>query len=183
MINMTEIVAKSTELNNDLVEVNKEIKRLASIKCRLKKMPGRKDYNEEMTKVLQEEQLIKSVRDYLQGPKKNINTVTQEDVDAMDYDEVCKAIRSIQSKKTHTKWAEDCKKDKEGNFIPGSGDSYKEACRIEAMLVAHRDKLKPVSEGAVRKTDLYAMLETLALASDLDTATCIERIREFIEEA
>lgn len=183
MINMTDIVTKSTELNNDLVEVHKEIKRLASIKCRLKKMPGRKNYNEEMTKILQEEELIKGVRDYLQGPKKNINNVTQEDIDAMDYDEVCKAIRSIQSKKTHTKWAEDCKKDKEGNFIPGSGDGYKEACRIEAMLVAHRNTVKPVVEGHIRKTDLIALLDNLALISDLDVATCINRIKEFVEEA
>lgn len=183
MTNMTAIVTKSEELNNDLSLVQKEIKRIASVKCRLKKMPGRKTYNEEMTKILQEEQLLKSVRDYLAGPKKNINNVTPEDVENMDYDEVCKAIRSIQSKKTHTKWAEDCEKDEKGIYIPGSGPSYKEACRIEAMLIERRKELKPIDAEHIRKSDLLALLENIELASDMDVETCIQRIKDFIKEA
>lgn len=179
---MTEIIAKSAELDNDLVKVNKELKRIASIKCRLKKMPGRKDYEAEMTKILQEEQLIKNVRDYLAEPKKNVNNLTEEDIEKMDYDEVCKAIRSIQSKKTHTKWAEDCEKDESGLFIPGSGESYKEACRIEAMLIARRNAVKPVDAGHVRKSDLLTLLEHIKLCSDMTVEECINRIEDFIND-
>ena len=182
MANMTDIITKSEELNNDLTQVKKELKRIASIKCRLKKMPGRKNYEEEMTKVLQEEQLIKNVRDYLAEPKKNVNNLTPEDVERMDYDEVCKAIHSIQSKKTHTKWAEDCEKDDKGLYVPGTGASYKEACRIEAMLIERRNAIKPVSAGHIRKTDLLALLENIALAGDIDVETCIQRIKDFVEE-
>lgn len=182
MTNMTEIVTKAAELDNDLVQVKKELKRIASMKCRLKKMPGRKTYQEEMTKILQEEQLLKNVRDYLDDPKKNVNNLTWEDISVMGYDEVCKAIRSIQSKKTHTKWAEDCERDENGNYIPGTGDSYKEACRIERMLVARRDAIKPISNSEVRKSDLKELLENLRMCSDLDVETCIERIEQFLED-
>lgn len=182
MANMTDIITKSEELNNDLTQVKKELKRIASIKCRLKKMPGRKNYEEEMTKVLQEEQLIKNVRDYLAEPKKNVNNLTPEDVEKMDYDEVCKAIHSIQSKKTHTKWADDCEKDDKGLYVPGTGASYKEACRIEAMLIERRNAIKPVNAGHIRKTDLLVLLENIALAGDIDVKTCIQRIKDFVEE-
>lgn len=182
MTNMTEIVTKAAELENDLVQVKKELKRIASMKCRLKKMPGRKTYQEEMTKILQEEQLLKNVRDYLDDPKKNVNTLTLEDISIMGYDEVCKAIRSIQSKKTHTKWAEDCERDENGSYIPGTGDSYKEACRIERMLVARRDEIKPISNNEVRKSDLKELLENLRMCSDLDVETCIERIEQFLDD-
>ena len=182
MTNMTEIVTKAAELENDLVQVKKELKRIASMKCRLKKMPGRKTYQEEMTKILQEEQLLKNVRDYLDDPKKNVNTLTLEDISIMGYDEVCKAIRSIQSKKTHTKWAEDCERDENGSYIPVTGDSYKEACRIERMLVARRDAIKPINNSEVRKSDLKELLENLRMCSDLDVETCIERIEQFLED-
>lgn len=177
----TEILTKCTELNHDIVKVNKELKRIASVKCRLKKMPGRATFELEMTKVLQEEELLKNVRDYLVGPRKNINNVTEEEIANMDYEEVCKAIRSIQSKKTHTKWAEDCKRDNEGMYIPGSGEQYLEACRIEALLIERRDELKPADNKRLRKSDLRALLDTMKLASDLTVEECIARLEAFLE--
>lgn len=180
-MNMTNVIAKSNELNNDLVKVHKELKRIASVKCRLKKLTNSQDYEKRMTSVLQEEQLLKNVRDYLTGPRKNINTVTQEEVDNMDYDEVCRALNSIRSKKTHTLWATDCVKGEDGMYIPGSGASYKEACRIEEMLKARRNVVKPVENNAIRKTDLQAMLDTLKVCADIDVPTCIARIEQFMK--
>lgn len=181
MTDMTAIVTKAEELNNDLTDVQRELKRVASIKCRLKKMPGRKSYQEEMTAILQEEQLIKNVRDYLSTPKRTINTITQDDIDAMTYDEVSKAIRAVQSKKTHTKWAEDCEKDESGLYVPGSGKSYKDACELERKLMARRDCVKPTDEGTIRKNDLRSLLDELKTCSDLDVETCISRIEEEME--
>lgn len=177
----TEILTKCNELNHDIVKVNKELKRIASVKCRLKKMPGRATYELEMTKILQEEELLKNVRDFIVGPRKNINNVTAEEIANMDYEEVCKAIRAIQSKKTHTKWAEDCKKDENGLFIPGSGEQYLEACRIEEMLAARRDELKPSDNKRLRKSDLRTLIDTVKLASDLTVEDCIARIEAFLE--
>lgn len=180
-MNMTNVIAKSTELDNDLVKVHRELKRIASVKCRLKKLSNARDYEEKMTRVLQEEQLLKNVRDYLNGPRKNINTVTQEEIDNMDYDEVCRALNAIRSKKTHTLWAADCEKGEDGLYIPGSGASYKEACRIEEMLKVRRNDVKPIENNAIRKTDLQAMLDTLKVCSDLDVTTCIARIEQFMK--
>ena len=180
-IDMTAVIAKSAELGNDLVKVNRELKRIASVKCRLKKSPSRLTYQADMTLCLQEEQLLKNVRDYLTGPRKTVNDLTQEDIDAMDYDEVCKAIRAIQSKKTHTKWAEDCKMGDDGLFIPGSGEMYREACRIEDMLTTRRAELQPVGSHKISVSSLLTLIEDLRLINDLDVTTCLDRIEAFLE--
>lgn len=180
-IDMTAIIAKANELNNSVVNLNKALKRVASVKCRLNHAPGKATYNAEMTACLQEEQLLKHVRAYLTEPRKTVNDLTAEDIATMDYDEVCKAIRSIQSKKTHTKWAEDCQKDENGLFIPGSGAMYLEACRIEDMLKERRDELQPLGTVRFSKSALRELIATLRLCSDLDVNTCLDRIEAFME--
>ena len=181
-IDMTAVIAKSAELNNDLVKVNKELKRIASVKCRLKKAPGRLTYQADMTACLQEEQLLKNVKSYLDAPRKTVNDLTLEDISVMNYDEVCKAIRSIQSKKTHTKWAEDCEKDSDGLYIPGSGASYKEACRIEDMLLDRRNELKPVGTTRVSVATLRTLIEELRFnVDDLEASDVLDRIGAFLD--
>lgn len=179
-IDMTAIIAKANELNNDMTELGRALKRVASVKTRLKQAPGRLDYQVKMTACLQEEQLLKNVRSYLTEPRKTVSNLDADDIAAMDYDEVCKAIRSIQSKKTHTKWADDCQKDEHGMFIPGSGAMYKEACRIEQMLLDRKNDIKPTSAG-FSKAALRELIANLRLCSDLDVATCLDRIEAFME--
>ena len=160
------IVAKANELQNNLGTVNKELKRVASVRCRLNKMPGRSDYALKIAEADEENELLKAVREYLAGPTKNVNTLTAEAIEDMDYDTVCKAIRSIQSKKTHTKWAEDCEKDEEGLYIPGSGAMYKEACRIEEMLKARREVLQPTKGSVLHLSND----ENIAIRGIIDSA-------------
>lgn len=173
MIDMTAIVTKANELDNDMTAVLKELKRVASIKCRLKKMPGRSDFQANMTAVLQEEELLKSVRSYIAGPRKNVNMLTQEEVDLMTLDEVMKAIRSIQSKKTHTKWL---------TTTPGDNDEYREACRIENMLKARREALAPKSNGYISKIELQGLLDYIKACGDITVNQCIARIEQYINE-
>lgn len=180
-IDMTQVVAKATELGNNMVNVNRALKRVASAKTRLNHSPGLPDYNSKMAAVLQEEQLLKNVRAYLTEPRKTVKDLTAEDIAAMDYDEVCKAIRSIQTKKTHTKYAEDCKQDENGLFIPGSGAMYQEACRIEGMLKERREELQPMGTVRFSKSALRELIATLRVCSDLDVATCLDRIEAFME--
>lgn len=180
-IDMTKVITKANELNNDLVELHKALKRIASVKTRLKQAPGRLDFNEKMTACLQEEQLLKHVKAYLTEPRKTVNDLTAEDIAAMNYDEVCRAIRSIQSKKTHTKWADDCDKDDNGMFIPGSGAMFKEACRIESMLMERRTELKPEGSTRFSKAALRDLIADLRVCSDLDVETCLNRIEAFLE--
>ena len=180
-IDMTQVVAKATELGNNMVNLNRALKRVASAKTRLNHSPGLPDYNEKMAAVLQEEQLLKNVRAYMTEPRKTVNDLTAEDIATMNYDEVCKAIRSIQTKKTHTRYAEDCRRDDNGMFIPGTGAMYLEACRIESMLKERREELAPMGTVRFSKSALRELIATLRVCSDLDVATCLDRIEAFIE--
>lgn len=179
-IDMTAIIAKSEELGNDLVRVKRELKRIASVKCRLKKSAARPTYQAEMTACLQEEQLLKNVKAYLDEPVKTVSTLTEADIAQMDYDEVCRAIRSIQSKKTHTKWADDCIKGEDGLFIPGSGAQFKEACRIEELLKDRKSELDPVGATRISVAKILTLIENLRLCDDLDADTCLDRIEAFL---
>lgn len=147
------IIAKAAELGNSVEAVDKEIKRNASVRCRLSKMPGRSDYAVKMAEAEAENELLKAVRAHLKGSVKTVSTLTAEDIAKMDYVSVCSAIRSIQSKKTHTRWAEDCLRDEEGLYIPGTGEQYKEACRIEALLKDRRNELAPMKKAALYLSD------------------------------
>ena len=177
----TEIIAKATELENSMTNVNKALKRVASVKCRLNHAPGKATFQVEMAACLEEERLLKAVRAYLTEPRKTVNDLTADDISDMSYDDVCKAIRSIQSKKTHTKWAEDCEKDESGLFIPGSGAAYKEACRIEEMLKARRDELQPEGTQRITKAAIMEFVDNLRNEPDLDAETCLNRIEAFLK--
>lgn len=173
MIDMTAITTKAEELEFDLTKVNRELKRLASVKHRLKKTPIRSDFNEVMTKTLQEEELLKCVKTYINGPRRIVSNLTQSDIDSLTLDETMKALKAIQSKKSHTKWL---------TTEPGNNDDYREACLIEARLKAHRDAMSPRKLGMVSKSDALEMLESLRIVSDLTAEECIDRIMKFIEE-
>ena len=60
---------KMKEFQN-LEEIKRELKRLQSLKCNLKKNKFQKDYEAKMTAILQEEQLMKEVRDLFNPRKK-----------------------------------------------------------------------------------------------------------------
>lgn len=166
--NLKEIEKIANEFNNDLALVKKEIKRIQSVKCRLGKQKGRTTYQAEMTEVLRQERVLVEVRNLLDPKEKTVTTFEQEDVDRLDYDETIKAIRSIQSKKTLTKWL---------TSVEGDNDEYREACRIEEMLKAHRDNIKPIDETTIRKTDLVTIIETIEASGDLSQERIVELLR------
>ena len=168
MTTLKDVEKKANELNNDVLEVAKELKRIQSVKCRLKKMKGRSDYEEQMQKVLSEEQLLKEVRQLLDPKEKPVTMYTQEDVDMLDYDETVKAIRSIQSKKTLSRWLTD---------IDGDNDEYRNACRIEKMLIERRNQIKPVDDDYIRKTDLQTIIDTIESSGKLSQAKIVELLK------
>ena len=151
-INVKEVEVKANELGMDLENVKRELKRVASVKCRLIKQKGRVDYEMALESVLKEEQLLKEVRTYITGSKKTVTTFEQEDVDRLTYDETLKAIKSIQSKKTLTKWLTN---------VEGDNDEYRGACRIEDMLKEHLKSVKPIEDNTVRKSDIQRVIDTI----------------------
>ena len=99
MTDLKKIESISTKFDNDVEKLAKELKRVQSIKCRLKKQKGKRSYQSEMTEVIKYEQVLKEARQLLDPKEKPVTMYDQKDVDQLDYDEVIKAIRSIQSKK------------------------------------------------------------------------------------
>lgn len=171
MTKMTEIEKVAEKFDNDLEAVAKELKRVQSVKCRLKKQKGKKTYEEEMTEVVKYEQVLKEVRQLLNPKEKPVTMYTQEDVDQLDYDETIKAIRSIQSKKTLTKWLTD---------VEGDNDEYRNACKIEAMLIERRNKIKPVDNEYVRKTDVQTIIDTIESSGNLSQERIVEMLKNLM---
>jgi len=168
MTNLKEVEKRANELNNDLFEVSKELKRIQSIKCRLKKQKGRSDYEDQMKDILSQEQLLKEVRQLLDPKEKPVTQFTQEDVDQLDYDETIKAIRSIQSKKTLTRWLTD---------VEGDNDEYRNACVIEKMLIERRNNIKPVDNDYIRKSDLQTIVDTIESSGKLSQDKIVELLK------
>lgn len=171
MTNLKEVEKIAEKFENNVDLVAKELKRVQSLKCRLKKQKGKKTYEEEMTEVVKYEQVLKEARQLLDPKEKPVTMYTQEDVDQLDYDETIKAIRSIQSKKTLTKWLTD---------VEGDNDEYRKACEIEKMLIERRESIKPVDNEYVRKTDVQTIIDTIESSGKLSQAKIVELLKSLM---
>ena len=171
MTKMTEIEKVAKKFGNDVEAVAKELKRVQSVKCRLKKQKGRKTYEEEMTEVVKYEQVLKEVRQLLNPREKPVTRYEQSDVDQLDYDETVKAIRSIQSKKVLTKWLTD---------VEGDNDEYRSACRIEKMLIERRNQIKPIDDEYIRKSDLQTIIDTIEESGNLSQKRIVELLKSLM---
>jgi hypothetical protein len=149
MLKNIEQVAKNYA---DVEEVKKAIRSLQSRKSRLKKQKSRKDYEELMTEILQQEQLLKEVRDYFEPKTIPVPEMTQKDIELLNYDETIKAIKSIQSKKCLVQHATENIEDNE---------EYKKACEIERMLLEHKGNIKPIEKAVIRKSDINDLIDHL----------------------
>ena len=168
MTNLKEIEKVANQFENDILLLNKELKRVASIKCRLKKMKGKSSYEEDMKKVLSYEQVLKEAKQLVDPKEKPVTMYTQEDVDQLDYDETVKAIRSIQSKKTNSRWL---------TTTEGDNDEFRNACRIEKMLIERRNQIKPVDDEYIRKTDLQTIIDTIESSGKLSQDKIVELLK------
>lgn len=168
MTNLKNIEQIANKFNNDVNEIGKELKRIQSIKCRLKKQKGKSTYEAEMAKVLADEQALKEARALLVPKEKTVTTFEQDDIELLDFDETMKAIKSIQTKKTLTKWLTN---------EPGDNDEYRHACEIERMLLEHKNNIRPVDETVVRKTDLVTIIDTIENNKDLSQERIVELLK------
>lgn len=155
----------------DLLGLSKELKRVQSIKCRLAKQKGKSTYAQEMTDCLAYEQVLKEARQLLDPKEKPVTHYEQADVDQLDYDETIKAIKSIQSKKTLSRWL---------TVDEGDNDEFRQAVKIEQMLLEHKTKIAPVDETYVRKTDIQTIIDTLESSGELTQAQVIELLKGLV---
>ena len=168
--NLKKVEEKANELKT-IENVARELKRIQSLKCRLKKQKGRSDYAEAMAEALAAEQLLKEVRQLLDPKEKPVTQYEQADVDQLDYDETIKAIRSIQSKKTLSRWL---------TTTEGDNDEFRNAERIEKMLIERREMIKPVDENNVRKTDVQTIIDTIESSGKLSQEKIVELLKSLI---
>lgn len=171
MTNLKQIEKVVKEFNNDEMAIQKELKRVQSVKCRLKKQKGKSTYEKEMTETLKYEQILKEAKNLLNPKEKPVTQYEQKDIDQLDYDETIKAIRSIQSKKTLSKWLTD---------IEGDNDEYKKACEIEKMLIERRENTKPVDNEFVRKTEVQTIIDTIESSGKLSQEKIIELLKKLV---
>ena len=169
MTNLKEIGKVAREFNNDVDLVSKEIKRLQSVKCRLKKFKNRSDYDLKMTEVLQQEEVLKEVRNLLNPKEKPVTMYVKEDVDRLDYDETVKALKSIQSKKCLTRWL---------TGKDGDNDEYRNACKIEDLLNEHKKEVSPVDNAYIRRSDLQVVIETIENNLNLSNEKILELLKD-----
>lgn len=170
-VNVKEVEAKAVELGHDIDAVKKELKRVASAKCRLLKQKGRLDYELALEEVLKEEQLLKEVRTYIVGSKKTVTTFEKDDVDKLTYDETVKAIRTIQSKKSLTRWL---------TSVEGDNDEFRHACKIEEMLKEHIKHVKPIEDNTIRKSDIQNVIDTIESTGNISIAKILEMLNDLI---
>lgn len=171
MLKNVEQMAKNFK---NVEEVKKAIRSLQSRKSRLKKQKGREDYEELMTEILQQEQLLKEVRDYFEPKRKPVPEMTWEDIKLLNYEETLRAIKSIQSKKCLVQHATPNIEDNE---------EYKKACEIERMLLEHKQNIKPIEETVVRKSEINDLIEHLKNQDEkISTKYVIELLEKLLNK-
>ncbi len=171
MTNLKEIEKVANKFENDVEKLRVELKRIQSVKCRLKKQKGKSSYQSEMTEVIKYEQVLKEARQLLDPKEKPVTMYEQKDVDQLDYDETIKAIRSIQSKKTLSKWL---------TTVEGDNDEYRKAVKIEKMLIERRENIKPVNNEYVRKTDVQTIIDTIESSGKLSQEKILELLKSLV---
>lgn len=153
-------------------ELTREMKKVQSVKCRLKKQKGRKDYDEKMTDTLKYEEVLKEVRQLRNPKSKSVTMFEKSDIELLDFDETIKAIRSIQSKKTLSKWL---------TGIENDNDEYRNAVRIEELLLTHKSEIKPVDESYIRKSELQTVIETINESGKLTNVKIVELLNNLLK--
>lgn len=170
-VNLKNVEGICQEFDNNVEKLSLELKRIQSVKCRLKKQKGKKTYESEMQEVLKYEQVLKEARSLLQPREKFVTEFEQADIDKLDYDETIKAIKSIQSKKCLSKWL---------TTVENDNDEYRNAEKIEAMLLEHKKQVQPVEQQHVRKTDVQTIIDTIESSGSLPQERIVELLKSLV---
>jgi hypothetical protein len=164
-------VQKILEKLSTIDSINLELKKVQSQKCRLKKMLSKPGTKDELSRVLMYEEELKQARQVLKPRDKNVTEFELDDIKKLDYDQTIRALRSIQSKKTLTRYL---------GTIPEQNEEYKKACEIESMLKNHRESIGPIDEKVVRKTDIETIINTIETSDKLSKKQIEDLLKKLI---
>lgn len=171
MTDLKNVEMVAAQYNWSKEEVAKKLRSLQSTKTRLKKMPGRSDYQEKMNELLLEEELLKQVRNLIDPKEKFVTAYEQEDVDQLDYDQTIKAIKSIQSAICNSQYE---------TADINTNSKYQSYKKIEAMLLEHKKAVKPVEDAYIRKTEVQTIIDLIESTADITVATVLDKLKELI---
>jgi hypothetical protein len=171
---LKEISQLAAKFENDVEKVKLELKRVASLKCRLKPQKAKAGYEKEMAEIVKYEQALKEARDMILPKKQTVTTMGPEDIALLNYDETVKAIKSIQSKKCLTQFAT---ANIEDNI------EYQAALVTEELLKAHKATLGPVESTVVQKSKINDMIKNLESLDDKTSKEyVIEQLKRLLGE-
>lgn len=171
--NLKEVQKIAEKFQFDKSMIAQELKNVQSLKHRLKLKKYMVTYESKMSEVLKYEQVLKEARALVDPKDKAVTQYEQADIDLLDFEQTVRAIKSIQSKKTNTKYL---------TVEPGEHEDYKAAVIIEQMLLAHKETVQPVDEQFVRKTDIQTILETIQMTQDITVDTIVNLLQDLVGE-
>lgn len=156
------------ENGTDLDKVVQELKRVASVKSRLKKQLGKAENKAKLQEVVQYEEVLKGLRDSLTNRKKYVTEYTWEDISQLSYEEVNKAINSIKSKKSLSRWLTE---------VEGDNDEYRQAVEVEALLYTRKEQL-----GGNKKQHMKESLRSiLDNQADMTKEELVEALQKLLD--
>lgn len=135
-------------------ELNKELKRIASLKCNLKKRKGIVDKNAELVDILAYDDLVKEVKYSLMNKGKTYFDFNNDDIDALNVDELVRFRKGISSKKT----------------LDGDDPSIFDRCEelLEYSKQVLDSKRLEQSSAVVSKKQLKTLLENYSMHQDVE---------------
>lgn len=171
LIMLKEITNLAEKFENNAESIKVELKRVQSIKCRLKKQKCKDSYEKEMLEVVSYEQALKEARDYLEPKSLTVTTMTIEDIKLLNHEETIRAIKSIQSKKCNTQYlTNDIKTNVE----------YQKACEIEQLLLEHKKTVKPLEDTVVKKSEINNLIANLESLDKVKKDYILEQLRNML---
>ena len=171
MNNNTLKVEQLAQEIGSLDEVKRLIRNTQSIKNTIKKQKHKLTYSIDLAAILDQEELLKQVRQLLDPKDKPVTIYTEADIKVLDYNQTVKAIKSIQCKKHHTRYSTE---------NPETNSEFLRACSIEEQLLAHKLTVKPLPEEQIYKSDLIKIIDTIEESGILSQEKIIELLRELI---
>lgn len=154
--------------SGDLDGLKKAIRNVQSKKCMLSKRKKTENYEQAMSELLAEEQALKEARRILDPKERKVTEYTQTDVNRLDYDSARKALRSIQSTKCLTSTLEEDK------------SRYENACKIEKLIKARLNEIKPIDDDLIKKKDLVAIIDSIKTADKIKKDKIVEMLESLL---
>lgn len=146
-------------------ELNKELKRVGSLKCNLKKRKGVINYDEELKNILRYEDEIKEVKYSLMNKGKSYYEFNFDDIDKLNIDELVRFRKGVSSKKC----------------LDGNDVEILERCEelLEYSKKVLDEKRNKEEKDLISKNELRKLIENYEVVGNVDLL--VESIKNLIE--